>query len=403
MSLKVIIKKTLGLSSASAINVALLSILSLLLAKILTVEEFGITRSVTAYMIVLTMIGHFTFHDALASMIAQDDDKKSQSSYFSSAAAFVVANSLMLSLASYIFIVYSGYWDGVAERALIVIVLCLPLMTISILFNTSLQAVGRTRTMALVQVVNGAAPCVIILISAFLYQMSGWITGRVITFVFLAIFSVYLIRQYIDLREVRWSTILKLMSFARIQIVSGILSLVLMSADIILLERLTGDMAEVAQYGLAIFFIKATTFVPTSISRIFFKNIAKNESGLGQFLLLVLVVCTLLAVIMYGLAPWIITTLYSGDYNKAADLIKHLCISVVLMGLWQAISTINIATGNPSRSVVVAFTGSLICIALLLYWVPVYASYGAAWAINISYGVGVLVGLYMLVRDKLRS
>ena len=41
--------------------------------------------------------------------------------------------------------------------------------------------------------------------------------------------------------------------------------------------------------------------------------------------------------------------------------------------------------------------------APLLYWVPVYGSFGAAWAINIGYATGVLIGMFMLVRNNWQS
>lgn len=402
MALASVLKKTAGLSSASAINVALLSILSLALAKVLAVEEFGVTRSITAYLVILTMLGHMTFHDALATMLARTVDDEEKVRYFGSATWFVTLNSLVLALISYWIIEQTGYWHGMLKDSLSFIVLCLPLATIAILYNESLKVVGSTRTMALVQIVNGLVPFLVIIPAAYYAHMEGWLLSRVLAFIMLAGYSAFLVRRYLSFFSFDWSSFKRMYNFSKVQIFSGVLSLVLLSADIIVLERISGDMVEVAQYGLAAFFVKATMIVPNSIGRIYFKQIANGfgdgtqQKYIKEFIVLVVVVCVAMAISLFFLGPWIISLVYGEQYGHAAKLLGYLCIGLVFMGLWQAISMINIAVAKPGRSVTVAFVGAITGMGLLLLLVPDYGGEGAVWAMNIAYTSGVVVGLFMI-------
>lgn len=395
-------KKIAGLSTAATINVFLLSLLSLILAKILTVEEFGVTRSITAYMVVLTMFGHMTFHDALATMLAKEKNKDKQVGYFSTASWFVFANSLGLAIVSYVILKNTDYWQGLLGETLQYFVFCLPFATLAILYNTSLQVVGGTRTMAVVQLVNGLVPFVIIIPITYLAGMFGWLVSRATAFLMLAGFSLYLVRDYIKVFGFEWCLFVKMFNFSRVQIFSGLASLVLLSADIILLERLTGDMTVVAQYGLAAFFGKATLVVPSSIGRIYFRELANENTLLGkkrameQFLSMVFFVCLAIAVFLYFCGPLLISAIYGDEYKEAASILRYLCVGIVFMGLWHAISTINIATANPGRSVKVALVGSIIGVTLLFALVPTYGGNGAAWAMNIAYASGVFMGFLMI-------
>ncbi len=72
------ITRVAGMLSASSINVALLALLSLILAKVLPVESFGITRTATAYLGMLLMLAHATLPAAVSAFVAsapKNDDK----------------------------------------------------------------------------------------------------------------------------------------------------------------------------------------------------------------------------------------------------------------------------------------------------------------------------------------
>lgn len=400
-----VIKKILGLSSVSAINVSGLALLSLLLAKFLSVEQFGITRTITAYMIVLSILGHMTFHDALASKVARAKNDEVRNKYFSTATVFVFINSIFIGILSWVVVSFSCFWTGELRGALSIIVLCLPLITIAILYNNALQAVGSYKGLAIVVLAAGVVPLCIILPLAYFQQLNGWLLGRVLSFLILAFISAYIVRNYLVSFNIYIKELKELFAFAKVQIISGMLSLVLLSADILLIERFLRDLKQVAYYGLAAFFTKAVMFIPTSISRIYFKSIAETSAGITaenkilEFLGVVIVVCGIVAIAMYYIGPIFINLLFGDQYADSVIVLEILSVGIVVMGLWQTISTINISISRPGNSLKISVVGAVVGLLLLTLLIPKYGIEGAAWSMNIAYLSGVLVGLFLLIPE----
>lgn len=397
-----VVKKIFGLGSASAVNIAVLSIMSLLIAKFLTVEDFGVTRSITAYMVVLVMLGHFTFHDALASFVARANTHEEISQYFISATWAVFVNSALLGLVSYFVVMYSGLWGGSLQTSLAIVVLFLPFATTSILYNSSLQAVGDYRGLVISTIVNAVIPFCLIVPLCYGAELVGWVFGRVAALVILVFVPFFFIKKYLASCKFHFDSFKLLFGFARTQIFSGFLSLFLLSADIIMLERITGNIAEVAYYGLAAFFAKSLMFVPAVLARIYFKQIASFSSVTSsvnkviEFLVIVLLVCLFMAIAIYFIGPLVIDQIYGESYLEAGRILKVLSYGVVFMGLWQAISTINIATNNPLYSVLVSGVGSITALILMVWLIPSLGAMGAAWSMVIANAAGVMAGIYLI-------
>ncbi len=404
-----VFKNVLGLGSASAVNIAVLSILSLLIAKFLTVEDFGVTRSITAYMIVLTMFGHFAFHDALASMVARTKEQQEKVRYFVSATWVVLLNSTLLGVISYFVVTYSGLWQGDLKDTLAIIVLFLPFATIAILYNGALQAVGDYRSLSIATILNAVIPFCMILPLVFMVELVGWKWGRAIAFVIISLILFVFVRKYIASITPHLKSTLDLFRFARVQIISGVFSLLLLSGDIILLERLTGSLIEVAYYGLAAFFAKSFMFFPAVIGRVYFKPIAQFSSGqssenkIVEFLAVVLAVCVSISIVVYFLGPLAITMIYGDTYAAAGKVLEVLSLAIVFMGLWQALSTINVASNKPQNSVIVSVVGSIVAVVMLVLLIPKMGAIGAAWAMVAANGSGVLIGLCLIFINNDKS
>lgn len=126
--------KVAALAAGSAAQVASLAILSLLVAKFLSVEQFGVTRSVVAYMVILTMIGHFTLHDAVASYAASSKTKAEAVSNVMHGVILVLIISSATAASFSLFVQSSGYWSGDIRTALATVVLVLPFESLGLVF-----------------------------------------------------------------------------------------------------------------------------------------------------------------------------------------------------------------------------------------------------------------------------
>ena len=187
------------------------------------------------------------------------------------------------------------------------------------------------------------------------------------------------------------------------QFLSGILSLILMSADVILLERLTGDLSVTANYGMAQLFAKSVLFLPSTIGRVYFKDIAAANSGskkIVEFLSINIALGLIITAILWTVGPLFIKHVFGSDYFQATQLLKIMALGTVSSFLWNCISTINVATGKTAASALISSIGAVFGLTLLLWGIPHYGAVSAAWAMNIAYSAGVFVGLYLIWRSQ---
>jgi len=394
------------MGSASAINVAFVALLSLLLAKTLSVEEFGIVRTVTAYSIILTMIGSFTIQDALAFYIVKSKDGDINSLFFHATIMTALFSSLTAICAMAIFYSFD-LWQGDLKICLIVISALLPILSLTILYNNSLQALGSHRVFAALTIISALVPLIIIIPLSYALSLKGWLTGRFISAAVLLFAAYYFVRENVSICKIGKDKIFKLWSFSRVQFISGIFSLILMSMDVVYLEYVTHNLPMIANYGLAQLFAKSPLFIASTISRSYFKDIASvgaaSTKKVTEFLMLTTLVSSVVALAAYSAFPIFIKAIYGPEYEAANSLLKAMSIGIIFSFLWNAISTITVAQGKPSMAVKVSSIGAVTGVALLYFLTPRYEALGVAWAMNIAYATGVITGLYLIITSDFDS
>lgn len=397
-----------GIASASGAQLVLLATLSLLLAKALTVEDFGITRVVTAYVIILTMLGHFCLHDAVSTFVARSETDDEKSSYIVGGSYLVLFISIAVAALFEILILSSALWTGQLKTALATVVLFLPVIALAIVYTSVLQSIGSYTKLAFAVVLGGAVPLLLIVPAATAWELPGWIAGRSLSYVILLACGMMLIRNFLRPIKPPAEVYGKLMVFGRVQVVSGILSMIMQSADIIALERFGGTMSDIALYGLAALFSRSVLFLPGALGRVFFREIAEGATQgvswkpIAQLLMTVAGLCIALTVAMVIVVPTLIETLYSRDYAASIPILRVMCLGIVFNGMWAALSVINVAINKPHFAVVISLIGASTSIALLLILVPHYGAIGAAWAMNAAYIAGSSVGLWLIYMENRR-
>ncbi len=402
------LKAIAGMAGASGAQMVLLAILSLLLAKVLTVEDFGITRVVSAYMIILTMLGHFCLHDAVSTYVARAETVQEKSNYIVGGSYLVLLISLGVATASEILIFNSTWWTGRLRIFLAIVVLFLPAITLTIVYTSVLQAIGSYSKLALASVLGGVLPLLFIMPSAIAWELPGWVAGRGLSYIVLLACGILLIRPFLLPTQPPKFVYGNLFAFGRVQVVSGALSMAMQSADIIALERFGGSMPEVALYGLAALISRSVLFLPGVVGRVFFREIAEGAvqgnlwKPITQLLTSVVTLCAVLAIAIAVLVPPLIEHFYSQDYSASIPVLRVMCLGIAFNGLWAAISVINVAINKPTYAVTNSLAGASMSIGLLVILIPSYGAIGAAWAMNAAYIVGSCVGLWLIYGEHQR-
>jgi O-antigen/teichoic acid export membrane protein len=298
------------------------------------------------------------------------------------------------------------YW-GEAERVTLAIqIATLPLLTLTIVYVSALQAIGSLQAYALNMMLSGVVPLLIVVPSSLRYGLEGWNAGRVCVALVLFICALWPVRSHVLGGKWSESSATHLWRFARLQIISGALSLVVLSADVIVLERMTRDLLEVATYGVSSLFARATSFVPVAIGRVYFKEIGeetgKSDAKRVQFLLVSAATGLLSALFLAVVGPWLVQKLYPGRFAGAGELVRILSCGVVFSFLWQSASTINIASGWARESLGLAAAGGFVGLPLMVLLSHGAGAKGLAWATNFAYAAGALYGLYSLSRRRVK-
>jgi O-antigen/teichoic acid export membrane protein len=392
-----------AIGGASGIQVVLLAGLSLLLARYLSVEEFGITRTVTAYMVVLSMFGHFCLH--VATYVAGSKTAEQKTAYVANGSYLVLMISVVVTIIAELFIQFSGFWSGALQRTLSLIVLLLPLASLTTVYSSLLQAIGSYRKLTISLILAGAVQLLFMAPLSARWGLSGWITGRAISSMLLLAAGFWFIANVFKMIRFEKVTTGNLMSFAGVQFISGILSMLMQSADVIALERLRGDMTQVAIYGLASLFGKSVLFLPGAIGRVYFRDIAESaidnvrlRRAVSHLLLATAGLCVAIALAVFLFVPYAIHLMYGAKYYNSIPVLNVLCIGIVFNGLWSALSVINIAMKNARAAVMISTIGVIVAIGLLYLLIPAYGAMGAAWGMNAAAAAGSLVGLWLLFR-----
>lgn len=405
MLIRTQIRRFIGLLSGSAAQFVSLATLSLILAKYLTVEEFGITRTVASYMIALTILGHMTIHDAVATFVAGAKSNAEKSQYVTHGATMVACLSALLATAFYFFVTNSELWTGLTKESLSTVVLILPLECLSGLIMSLLNASGNLRTMAIFSVAYGAIPLGIIAPSAILWGMQGWLYARLISCCIVFGFGAFLVREFLRMNSIDINKALDLVRFSRVQFLSGALSTVMLSGDIIVLERLTRDSRAVGHYGLAVLFTRPLALVPSTLGKLYFKEIASTEcnptrqwESISHLLVLSLAICSLLALAVFAFAGPLLSRLYGAEYQDSIPVLEILSGSILFSGLWSALSTVNIAIRKPSFSAITSVAGLAAATIMFAIFVPSAGAIGAAWGMTVAYLTGCGTGVVLLWR-----
>jgi O-antigen/teichoic acid export membrane protein len=398
-------KRLLQLTTASAVGMGSAFILNICLAKVLSVDDYGATRVLTAYLVILSMVGQFAISDALSSSVARATGNREVSDLFVSASVMTVGISVSVMLIVMTILEVIGYGSIALTRALVVVSPLIPLIGLTQVYAGALQAVGGYRGVTVTQVATGIVPLAIVMPASVLWALPGWLGARVAAGIVMLCLTLVFVRQYFSGGRLTRQALSTVWSFSRVQIASSVLSLVLMGGDILLLERVSGDMAMVANYSLGALIVRSFGFIPAALGRAYFVDLSLSTSrgavARRSYLKTNFIIATGLAAGTALIAPPVIGWLLGTQYAVAGEVIVIWSLALVALFHWQAVSIINVAKGIPARSVAISFAGSVTGVPMLLLLSSSHGAVGAAWACVIAYSAGALLGTWNLRVDGL--
>lgn len=393
-------KPAIAVPFAFGLQFGFLSLLNLLLASVLEPADFGATRLISAYIAFATIIGVFCVHDAVSPLVAGNLKKAGE--ILGSAMIISTIASAVTVLVCIALVNESNWVESVLEAFYWNLAL-IPITAYAMINSSYMQGAGHYKALTLFAIVSGVVPLMIILVASNINGLNGWAIGRVLAGLGVYVFAIILIKQFpISLPTLK--TLLDVWRIARVQIISGVLSAVMISADYYLLGHFDIPLSEVAVYGLIMLFAKSVTFIPNSIGKVYIKRIAESEfetkisrsvsylkiSIAASFVTcMVIYVCYLIIVKMEWLEP---------VYLHSSIQLLTALIGSMLYAAWSSLSIVNVALKRNADSVAISIIGVIVAILMLNYFIPIYGINGAIVGMNVAYFAGVVTGVALLIR-----
>ena len=160
--------------------------------------------------------------------------------------------------------------------------------------------------------------------------------------------------------------------------------------DILILKRM-GDIAEVGFYSLGVNVAETIWQVPIAIGVVLMTrtaNQANERVATGEVcssLRISLLVVLFAALILYLLAPLLVTILFGERYSDSIPIIRTILPGILFFVILKILNSQFIGAGKPQLTMIALIPALVINIVLNILFIPSYKGIGAAMATNISY------------------
>ena len=160
--------------------------------------------------------------------------------------------------------------------------------------------------------------------------------------------------------------------------------------DILILKRM-GDIAEVGFYSLGVNVAETIWQVPIAIGVVLMTrtaNQANERIATGEVcssLRISLLVVLFAALILYLLAPQLVTILFGERYSDSIPIIRTILPGILFFVILKILNSQFIGAGKPQLTMIALIPALVINIVLNILFIPSYKGIGAAMATNISY------------------
>lgn len=412
---KNVIRNSYFLITLSVVSIVIGYVLRVFLSKTLSIEDFGLFYSISAFLGLFVLIRHLGLNQSLVKYIPEflvdKDNKKIKSSIFIS----FISQLIIVSIFTIIVFIFSNDISMAifkTERAALI----LQIMTLSFLpsiifslFQSVFQGYQRVKIYALVEFTRIAAT----LLFAFLLVVGGlglfglslsYLISAIVTSV---IFSIVFLKT-INLQKnglvISRVFIKRIYSFALPVFISGFAAVIVSNIDTLILT-VSRSFEEVGLYQIALptsqllwVFVSAIIVVLFPLaSKLYKKNKVRNLSLSVKLLVIFLFVIIIPFVVILVVFPEVvIKTLFSEKYIGAIQTLQILSISTIFYSVFIIFQTTLDGIGKQIVSMRNIYIVAATNLVLNIIFIPKYGIVGAAITTNVAFVVGAVISFYSL-------
>ncbi len=389
----------------------------LVLARSLTVEEFGLFNSVFAFLGMLGIFKSLGFDRALIKFIPEFEHEN-RSDLIKSSLIYVsiiqlITNTIII-LGVYLFANYLSlnFFHSLQTQVILkLMAIAFFLDSFVMVLKFAFQGFKKMAYYSGIDLIRMLLVLIIILIGFKLnYGLLSPVAAYIITpLTLILIFGWILLNkvfpEFIKLKFILDKNLLKKISKYSIFIVeTGVAGMILYYTDILALTYFSG-LINVGLYSVALPTAKVLMYFPRAIggvllpltSELWVKGKEKIlRAGIELLYKYSLIIIVPLAFIMFSFADLLITVLYGEKYILAANSMKILSIGMIFAILYGINISFFAGIGKPQITSKIVYTAAIFNFVANITLIPFIGIIGAALATTGSYFIMMVVGLWYI-------
>lgn len=386
-------------------------VLSVILARVLTVEEMGHLYVIRTVIDFLQLPAAFGMVACIAKHVADSRTSDDQRAAIFATGIYIatIAAAAVALLVSALTFVPNILRDLVALRTLRWMIFVLPAVAF---FNCTmgyLQGTGQIRRMSLAYISRSVIVLLLGSVLAVRFGFGGWAVSRVLAEFLAGLLMIALIVAPLKGFKLDAARVKPFLRFGRYVALSTLMSTSITAIDIICLDRFRADPAEIGQYGIAVLVMTTSLMVPGAyVQAVYSKIIAhahdpqRTWNNYLRHTALLLAIVVPVGLIGYVLAP-AIGWAFGVDYEPSEGYYRLLIPSFVFFAAGHVGRNLVIGAGLTKLLAATLIAAVAANVILNVILIPSLGVHGAIIARNSTHALEAICFLFILWRYKRRG
>jgi O-antigen/teichoic acid export membrane protein len=394
-----------GIFSTNVFILGLVVISGIILPRLLNPSALGRLYSLIA---LTAIVSSFTFLGMRSSLLMHLGKRKYEEQLILSALVYIFLLSSVLSTLALLFFFF--FLSNDHYTLLIVLLVCLvnPIeFIISYMqgYNLAMSRFGNFNRL------NWVPKQVYLLAILLFVGVLGWnIKGAILALIISNLITIMLYLVIYPIKTdgfrkgaIPYKVIKSLVGYGSLYALAFLMTKLNHKIDILILKKMC-DIAEVGYYSLAANVAETIWEIPIAIGLVLMTRSANHSDQkvvtgeVCSSLRISLLVVLLVALILYLMAPPLVTILFGERYSDSIPIIRTILPGILFFVILKILNSQFVGTGKPQLTMIALIPGLVINVFLNLLFIPSYKGIGAAMATNLSYFIASLLLLMVYSR-----
>ena len=377
---------------ASGINKLISLLLSIVIVRILSKEEYGLFSFAFNKVSIIMVFSGFGITSGILQFCSESISLEKKKQYYKFGLVFGVIANLILCLLLFLYGA-TGSMEMQGSTEYLVYLVMLPLVAFCYEFgNTVLRTQDHMVEYANSTNINSVVFAAVSILLAVLIGVYGYIIGYYTSYIIAVGYIMWVLFSGQGLGiwksfKIQWLDIKPLLSFSIICMLTNSLSNVLGYIDLEMVGQIIPNAEVLAAYKIGSGIPSQATFITAAIVTAVYPNFAKNQgnypwlkTNISKLLLGLLVINGIVAAVLFFGAELIIQILYGPEYSDAVLMLKISSVGYLLSSTIRIpFGTLLLSMRKVSFNLVVCAISGVLNVILDLLLIPKYGSMGAVF------------------------